>query len=62
MLAGRRETKLVIEGGHAVNIDLRDIQTPCNHQHGVGREITKLFLNLLQDGNEVFSFAPYSFE
>ena len=62
MLAWRSETELIIESSHPVDIDLGYIQKLSNLEHGLVGEISKLFLNFLQKGDEVFSFAPYSFE
>jgi hypothetical protein len=57
VLARRREAELVVEGRNAIDIDLWYIEKPGYLQHGMGRKISQLFLDFLQNGYEIFSLV-----
>src|SRR4030042_1756160 len=60
--ARRSETELVVEGGNAVDIDLRDVEKTGRLQHSEGWKIPEDCLNLLKDGNEVFFVVSQAFQ
>jgi hypothetical protein len=58
VLSTRFEAERLVERQHPVDIAFRDVQVPGDAADGLGRDITKIGLHLMENVNEFFLLGP----